>query len=120
MPSVYGDRLECALLSLNGSPVAKTLGSGMNTKRRLVSNYVRTFVERDGGRIRFRAKLDERDRLIWEVVGVFPDGTEETVTSSNTGQNKVFLSADALVKFWVGLFPKERYLQLPVIPETTV
>lgn len=119
MLSIYGDRLECAPLLPKGFTHRENLGSGMNTKRRLVSNYVRTFVERDGGRIRFRAKRDERDRLMWEVVGVFPDGTEETVTSSNTGQNKVFLSADALVKFWVGLFPKERYLQLPVIPEST-
>lgn len=91
----------------------------MNTKRRLVSNYVRTFVERDGGRIRFRAKRDERGRLSWEVLGVYPDGTEEPVTSSNTGQLKVLRTADAVVAYWIGLYPEESYLQLPVIPETT-
>jgi hypothetical protein len=92
----------------------------MNKKRRLVSNYVRTFVEKDGGRIRFRAKREERGRLIWEVLGIFPDGTEEPVTSSNTGEYKVLRSADAVVSYWIGLYPNEAYLQLPVIPETTV
>jgi hypothetical protein len=94
-------------------------GIGMNKKRRLVSNYVRTFVERDGGRIRFRAKRDERGRLIWEVLGVLPDGTEEPVTSSNTGGCKVLRLADAVVAYWVGLYPKETHLQLPVLPDAT-
>jgi hypothetical protein len=89
----------------------------MNTNRRLVSNYVRTFVERDGGRIRFRAKRDEKGRLIWEVLGVFPDGTEEPVTSSNTGEYKILRTADAVVTYWVGLYPKETHLQLPVRPD---
>jgi hypothetical protein len=91
----------------------------MNTKRKLVSNYVRTFVERDGGRIRFRAKRDERGRLHWEVLGVFPDGTEEPVTSSNTGQYKTLRTADAVVSYWMALYPKETCLQLPVVPDPT-
>lgn len=89
----------------------------MNTRRRLVSNYVRTFVERDGGRIRFRARRDEKERIYWEVLGVFPDGGEELVTSSNTGQYKVLRTADAVVAYWVSLYPEEPYLQLPVIPD---
>jgi hypothetical protein len=91
----------------------------MNTKRKLVSNYVRTFVEKDGGQIRFRARRDEGGRLSWEVLGVFPDGSEEQVTSSNTGQYKTFRTADAVVAYWIGLYPDERYLQLPVIPDTS-
>ena len=97
----------------------RTPGIGMNTKRRLVSNYVRTFVERDGGSIRFRAKRDDKGRLNWEVLGVFPDGTEQQVTSSNTGQYKVLRTADAVVAYWVGLFPEEPNLQLPVIPDSS-
>ena len=89
----------------------------MNTKRRLVSNYVRAFIERDGGRLRFRARLDERDRLYWEVLGIYPDGTEEMVTSSNTGHFKVLRSADAVVAYWISLYPREAVLPLPVIPE---
>ncbi|MFQ8433583.1 hypothetical protein [Amaricoccus sp. W119] len=92
---------------------------GMNTKRRLVSNYVRTFVEKDGGQIRFRARRDEKGRLFWEVLGTFPDGTTELVTSSNTGHYKVLRTADAVVAYWMGLYPNEEYLQLPVIPATT-
>jgi len=116
--SVYGDRLECAQFSLRVS-LRRNPGVGMNTKRKLVSNYVRTFIERDGGRIRFRAIRDERGRLTWEVLGIFPDGTEEPVTSSNTGQYKILRTADAVVGYWVHLYPNEPYLQLPVIPETT-
>lgn len=89
----------------------------MNTKRRLVSNYVRTFVERDGGSIRFRARRDETGRLGWEVLGVYPDGTEEPVTSSNTGQFKTLRTADAVVAYWVSLYPKETHLHLPVNPD---
>lgn len=88
----------------------------METKRRLVSNYVRTFVERDGGQIRFVARRGEKGRLYWEVLGVYPDGATELVTSSNTGQYKTLRTADAVVAYWVTLYPDEQYLPLPVIP----
>ncbi len=89
----------------------------MASGRQLVSGYVRAFVEKEGGRIRFRARHDEKGRLFWEVVGVFPDGTEKDVTSSHTGRRKVLRSADAVVGYWLSLFPGEGYLQIPVLPE---
>lgn len=110
--------MEYAWFLLWVAPSRKS-GCGMNTKRRLVSNYVRTFIEKEGGGIRFRVVRDERGRLFWEVLGVYPDGTEEAVTSSNTGQYKVLRTADAVVAYWSSLYPKEPYVQLPVIPGTT-
>lgn len=89
----------------------------MTEKRRLVSNYVRAFVEKEGGRIRFRARQDEEGRLYWEVLGVFPDGAEQPITSSNTGRLKVLRTADAVISYWLSLFPTEAYLQMPVLPE---
>lgn len=91
----------------------------MTEKRRLVSNYVRAFVEKEGGRIRFRARQDDQGRLFWEVLGVFPDGSEQQVTSSNTGRFKTLRTADAVVAYWSSLFPTEAYLQMPVLPEAT-
>lgn len=89
------------------------------SSRQLVSNYVRAFVEKDGGRIRFRACRDGQGRLYWEVVGVFPDGTEKDVTSSHTGERKVLRSADGVIKYWLSLFPAEAILQIPVHPEVS-
>lgn len=40
----------------------------MDSSQQLVSNYVRFFLEDDGGSIRFAAKRDADGRLCWEIL----------------------------------------------------
>lgn len=89
----------------------------MVSRQQLVSNYVRSFVEKDGGSLRFSAKRDDIGRMCWEIFGIYPDGTEHQVTLSGTGRPKILKSADAVIAYWQSIFPTSREVIVPVLPE---
>jgi hypothetical protein len=88
----------------------------MDNRQQLVTNYVRSFVENDGGSLRFVAKLDDEERMCWEVFGVFPDGTEQQIMLSGTGRPKVLKSADAVVAYWQQFYPTASEVTIPILP----
>jgi hypothetical protein len=86
----------------------------MDSRQQLVSNYVRSFVENDGGSLRFVPKLDEDGRMCWELYGVFPDGTERPVMLSKTGKPRIFKSSDAVIAYWLDLYPDAKAINIPI------
>lgn len=88
----------------------------MDNSQQLVSNYVRTFVEEDGGSLRFVPKLDEDGRMCWELHGILPDGTERPVMLSKTGRPRIFKSSDAVIAYWLDLYPRASEITISILP----
>ena len=65
----------------------------MDNSQQLVSNYVRSFVENDGGSLRFAPIRDEDGRMCWELYGILPDGTERKVMLSKTGKPQEYFKS---------------------------
>lgn len=93
----------------------KSRASRMDSSQQLVSNYVRSFVENDGGKLRFVPKKDEYGRPYWELYGILPDGTEQQVKLSKTGRPRLFKSADAVIAYWQDLYPEASEVTVPVL-----
>lgn len=91
----------------------------MGGNQQLVSNYVRSFLDKDGGKIRFAPKRDEEGRLCWEVFGIFPDGSQQQIKLSRTGHPKILKSSDALIAYWRSLYPDATEVSIPILPEDT-
>ena len=87
----------------------------MDSRQQLVTNYVRSFVENDGGSLRFVPKRDEDGRMCWEVFGIFPDGTEQQVKLSATGRPKVLKSADSVIAYWQSFYPEASEVTIPIL-----
>lgn len=87
----------------------------MDSSQQLVSNYVRSFVEQDGGSLRFAPIRDEDGRMCWELYGILPDGVERKVMLSKTGRPRIFKSADAVVAYWQDLYPEASEVTIPVL-----
>lgn len=87
----------------------------MDSSQQLVSNYVRFFLEDDGGSIRFAAKRDADGRLCWEIFGVLPDGTERQVKLSKTGRPKILKSSDAVIAYWQSFYPEASEITIPLL-----
>lgn len=88
----------------------------MDNSQQLVSNYVRSFVENDGGSLRFAPIRDEDGRLCWELYGILPDGTERKVMLSKTGKPRIFKSSDAIIAYWQDLYPEASEVTIPILP----
>ena len=88
----------------------------MDSSQQLVSNYVRSFVEQDGGSLRFSPIRDEEGRLCWELYGILPDGTERKVMLSKTGKPRIFKSADAVIAYWQDLYPEATEVSISILP----
>ena len=88
----------------------------MDSSQQLVSNYVRSFVENDGGSLRLVPKRDEDGRMCWELYGVLPDGTEQQVKLSKTGKPRIFKSSDAAISYWQDIYPEASEVTVPVLP----
>ena len=91
----------------------------MDSSQQLVSNYVRFFLDKEGGAIRFVPKRDRDGRMCWEVFGIFPDGNEQQVKLSKTGHPKILKSADALVAYWQSLYPEATEVSIPILSTHT-
>lgn len=81
-----------------------------------LSNAVQQHV-RSGGTVRYEAAL-LRGKLAWRLFAVWRDGTERPVISATSGRQRVFQSADTLVRYHLGLFPQAEGLHLPLAPTT--
>jgi predicted DCC family thiol-disulfide oxidoreductase YuxK len=88
----------------------------MDSSQQLVSNYVRSFVENDGGSLRFAPIRDEDGRMCWELYGILPDGAERKVMLSKTGRPRIFKSADAVIAYWQDLYPGATEVSIPILP----
>jgi hypothetical protein len=88
----------------------------MDSRQQLVSNYVRSFVENDGGSLRFAPKREEDGRVCWEVFGVYPDGSEQQVKLSGTGRPKILKSADSVIAYWQSIYPEASEVTIPILP----
>lgn len=86
----------------------------MHNSQQLVSNYVRSFIQNDGGSLRFVPKQDEYGRLCWELYGILPDGTERQVKLSKTGKPRIFKSSDAIISYWQDLYPEAIEVTVPI------
>lgn len=82
-----------------------------------LSNAVHQHV-RSGGTLRYEAIL-LRGKLAWRLFAVWRDGTERPVISATSGRQRVFQSADTLVRYHLGLFPKAEVLDLPLSPRAS-
>lgn len=81
----------------------------------LLGNRVRQFVK-SGGRLRYEPHEDPANgKLVWLVMGVFPDETEEPVFTTTSGEHKHFRSADAMIQYHSQMCPDEDVLivQMP-------
>jgi hypothetical protein len=88
----------------------------MDSSQQLVTNYVRSFVQNDGGSLRFVPRRDDDGRMCWEVFGIFPDGTEQQVRLSGTGRPKVLKSGDAVIAYWQSVYPEASEVTIPILP----
>jgi hypothetical protein len=88
----------------------------MDSRQQLVSNYVRTFVQNDGGSLRFSPRRDEKGRAYWEVFGVYPDGSEQQIKLSGTGLPKILKSAEAVIAYWQSVYPEATEVTIPILP----
>ncbi|GEM_PF-6265854 len=80
----------------------------------LLGNRVRQFIKR-GGRLRYEPHKDpENGKLVWVVMGVFPDETEEPVFRPSSGEHKLFRSADAMIQYHSQMCPDEDVLIVPM------
>jgi len=91
----------------------------MDRSQQLVSNYVRSFVEHEGGSLRFAPIRDDDGRLCWELYGILPDGTERKVMLSKTGKPRIFKSADAVVAYWQDMYPQATEVFVPILSRDT-
>ena len=91
----------------------------MDSSQQLVSNYVRSFVEQDGGSLRFAPILDEDGRMCWQLYGILPDGTERMVMLSKTGKPRIFKSSDAVIAYWQDLYPDATEVAIPILSRDT-
>lgn len=87
----------------------------MDSSQQLVSNYVRSFLEQDGGSLRFSPIRDEDGRMCWELYGVSPDGTERKVMASKTGKPRIFKSSDAVIAYWLDYYPEASEITIPIL-----
>jgi predicted DCC family thiol-disulfide oxidoreductase YuxK len=87
----------------------------MENRQQLVTNYVRSFVQNDGGSLRFAPKRDENGRDYWEVFGVYPDGSEQQIKLSGTGLPKILKSADAVIAYWQSIYPEATEVTIPIL-----
>ncbi len=87
----------------------------MESRQQLVTNYVRSFVQNDGGSLRFVPKTDEDGRMCWEVFGVYPDGGEQQIKLSGTGRPKILKSADAVIAYWISIYPDASEVTIPIL-----
>lgn len=87
----------------------------MDSSQQLVSNYVRSFVEQDGGSLRFAPIRDEDGRMCWELYGISPDGVERKVMLSKTGKPRIFKSSDAVIAYWQDLYPEASEVTIPIL-----
>ena len=88
----------------------------MESSQQLVSNYVRSFVELDGGTLRFAPVRDEDGRMCWQLFGILPDGTERQVMLSRTGKPRIFKTSDAVIAYWQDLYPKATDISISILP----
>ena len=88
----------------------------MENSQQLVSNYVRAFVENEGGTIHFVPKLDDDGRMCWEIYGVLPDGRRWQVKLSKTGRAKILKSSDAVISYWQSIYPRASEVTIPILP----
>ncbi len=87
----------------------------MESRQQLVTNYVRSFVQNDGGSLRFAPKRDEDGRMCWEVFGIYPDGEEQQIKLSGTGRPKILKSADAVIAYWQSIYPEASEVTIPIL-----
>ena len=87
----------------------------MDSSQQLVSNYVRSFLEQDGGSLRFAPIRDEDGRMCWELYGISPDGTERKVMASKTGKPRIFKSSDAVIAYWQDIYPEASEITIPIL-----
>lgn len=90
----------------------------MDSRQQLVSNYVRSFVENEGGSLRFSAIRGEDGRMCWEVFGLWPDGMEQKIMLSGTGRPKILKSADSVIAYWQSFYSDAREITIPILPGT--
>ena len=80
----------------------------------LLGSRVRQFIKR-GGRLRYEPHKDPANgKLVWVVMGVFPDKTEEPVFTTTSGEHKLFRSADAMIQYHRQMCPDEDVLIVPM------
>lgn len=80
----------------------------------LLGNRVRQFIK-GGGRLRYEPQMHpDNGKLVWVVMGVFPDQTEEPVFTTTSGEPKHFRSADAMIQYHRQMCPEEERLTVPM------
>lgn len=54
--------------------------------------------------------------MCWELYGILPDGTEQQVKLSKTGKPRIFKSSDAVIAYWLDLYPEASEITIPILP----
>ena len=98
--------------------MTQTSEADQHPKRALMlGTGVRQFIHR-GGRLRYEPHRDPRNgKLVWVVMAVFPDMSEQPVFTSTSGEHKHFRSADTMIQYHQQMCPEETVLTVP-LPES--
>ena len=88
----------------------------MSQTKVLFSNGTRPFL-RAGGKLRFKVEGKGKSR-IWTLYGVDRRGQELQVFVTETGEPRVFRSANATINYFMWLFPDRTRFSIPLVPGT--
>jgi hypothetical protein len=83
----------------------------MSKKRVIVSDAIPAFIEK-GGKVEYRP-VDTPKGWYWELWVIPEDGRKTIVTSSKTGEPRIFKTADALLLYHMRHHPDATGLFIP-------
>lgn len=85
--------------------------------RVITTDAIPIFLQR-GGKLTYRPLHSPRG-WTWELWALHPDGKEEPIINSKSGEDRIFKSADALVAFHMRIFPDAKFVPVPVPEQST-
>jgi len=79
--------------------------------RVITTDAIPIFLQR-GGKLLYHPHHSPKG-WVWELWGEHPDGKQEPIINSKSGETRIFKSADALVGFHMRIFPDATVVPIP-------